>query len=326
MKQGNMQDTRRRSRQSALGGVLVFSVFFFCQFGHAASVDGGGPIAASDTSARDVSVGVEENPAMTNSDEGQKSRELADVARRKLKSDPLIDDTAVLIKADGKHVALSGQVDSYANKLRAERIIQGIRGVDSINNKLTVKLGESVSYENLKAAVRSELQDFSGTEGVDIMVDGGMVTLRGDVDSFQKAWQQWKSQGCIGILSMSSGSSSFPFSIFYQDIQQRDESLFMNLPILTLLAFLGCQFLLAMTVAAAHMDLSALSLPIALLLASAKTALITFVFMDLRLAAPIIRYAAAAGVVLLILALLLTGGDYLFRGPGFTAETYRSPW
>jgi len=73
--------------------------------------------------------------------------------------------------------------------------------------------------------------------------------------------------------------------------------------------------LLVLTAAAARVDLGAFNVPIALLIAAAKTALIFLFFMHLRYQRGLIRLFALSGFVWLALMGGLTFADYLTRGP-----------
>jgi cytochrome c oxidase subunit IV len=71
--------------------------------------------------------------------------------------------------------------------------------------------------------------------------------------------------------------------------------------------------LLVVTVLAAQVDLGFLNLPLAMLIALAKAALIVLYFMHVRYGNPLLRIFAAAGFLWLLLMFALLSADYLTR-------------
>lgn len=83
-------------------------------------------------------------------------------------------------------VTLAGQVDSYAEKWSAERAAQRVSGVLALATELTVQL-TSLSRRtdaDIAAAVENLLEWTSSLPAgaIQVMVEGGFVTLSGDVD------------------------------------------------------------------------------------------------------------------------------------------------
>jgi cytochrome c oxidase subunit IV len=72
--------------------------------------------------------------------------------------------------------------------------------------------------------------------------------------------------------------------------------------------------LLAMTVAASHIEHGTLNLVVGLSIAAAKAALILVYFMQLRNDTPVIRLAAGAGFLCLAILMTMVISDYLTRG------------
>ena len=72
--------------------------------------------------------------------------------------------------------------------------------------------------------------------------------------------------------------------------------------------------LLVMTAAAAKIDLGPFNVPVALLIAAVKTALIFSIFMHLWYQAGLIRLFALSGFFWLAIMATLTFADYLTRG------------
>lgn len=80
--------------------------------------------------------------------------------------------------------------------------------------------------------------------------------------------------------------------------------------------FIALLVLLAITVAAAELDLGPLNLALAALIASVKAVLILLFFMHIWQSRPLIWLIAGAGIAWLGILLALTMSDYFTRGAG----------
>jgi cytochrome c oxidase subunit 4 len=80
--------------------------------------------------------------------------------------------------------------------------------------------------------------------------------------------------------------------------------------------FVWLAVLLALTVAAAHVDLGMWNVPVALAIAMVKAALIVLVFMHVRYGSPLLKLFAAGGFfwLLVMLAFVLTDVKMRTRG------------
>jgi cytochrome c oxidase subunit 4 len=79
------------------------------------------------------------------------------------------------------------------------------------------------------------------------------------------------------------------------------------------LVWIALMMLLTLTVTAAYLPLHSFKTPIAMTIAASKAALIMIFFMNLRSSRALVRLAAVAGLMWLILMFALTGADYLTR-------------
>jgi len=109
-----------------------------------------------------------------------------------LKFQPNIRETEIGVAVKDGVVTLSGFVDSYAQKLAAERAAEGVSGVRAVAEDLKVKLAHSFQRsdtEVAQAAVSAlkwnvEVPD----DKIKLRVEDGYVTMEGDVDwQFQKS-------------------------------------------------------------------------------------------------------------------------------------------
>jgi len=83
-----------------------------------------------------------------------------------------------------------------------------------------------------------------------------------------------------------------------------------------LVPFLALLLLLAGTAGGAWLPLHGFSLPVELLFSTAQALMIAIFFMELRNTSNLIRIAAFAGVLWLIILLMLALTDYFSRFPG----------
>lgn len=88
------------------------------------------------------------------------------------------------------------------------------------------------------------------------------------------------------------------------------------------LTYLALMALLALTYAAAHVDLGSLNVPLGLAIATAKAMLVVLYFMHLRRTPGLNRIASAAGVFWLGILLVLSLSDYVSR----SWLLFPSPW
>ena len=78
--------------------------------------------------------------------------------------------------------------------------------------------------------------------------------------------------------------------------------------------FIALLILLAVTTAAAYVDLGPFNLPVAMLISVAKTLIIVLFFMHLRISSSLIHLAAVCGILWLMFLLVLMMADYATRG------------
>ncbi len=112
-------------------------------------------------------------------------------------------------------VTLSGHVDSYYKKWAAEQAALRVRGVVAVANELEIKLpssSERTDEEIAAAAVRTiESDTLLGAKNLQITVDKGWITVRGDVEwNFQKEDAErvlrrlWGVKGVTNLITVKS--------------------------------------------------------------------------------------------------------------------------
>jgi osmotically-inducible protein OsmY len=109
---------------------------------------------------------------------------------RQLDWDPEVDASAIGVSADGGVVTLTGFVDSYADKLAAERVAKRVRGVRAVANDITVRpMVDRTDADIAHDAVQILKLRPDLSETVQLAVHRGHVTLTGTVEWLLKKEQ-----------------------------------------------------------------------------------------------------------------------------------------
>ncbi|HHW56039.1 MAG: BON domain-containing protein [bacterium] len=93
--------------------------------------------------------------------------------------------TALDIKVEtrGGTVFLRGVVELLAEKLHAEEVVKYLKGVQRVENELTVAPDETVSEKHLEEEIRGLFRQETRLAGVSVSVQQGVVYLEGKVES-----------------------------------------------------------------------------------------------------------------------------------------------
>lgn len=108
---------------------------------------------------------------------------------RLLEVDPRLAKGDVNARVEGGRITLEGTVGDLAGKRCAEELAWSLAGVRGVDNELLVTPTQRVEDDELKDAIEEAFARhalLSGS-GIDVDVDGGRVTLSGDVRS---AWER----------------------------------------------------------------------------------------------------------------------------------------
>lgn len=118
-----------------------------------------------------------------------------------LKWEPSIHAARIGVEVKNGVVTLAGQVDSYSEKWNAERAAQRVSGVNAMATELKVHLpGDQKRTDgDIARAVENVLEwnSLVPVDAIQVMVEGGWVTLSGDV-----SWQYQKQAAAEGIRSL----------------------------------------------------------------------------------------------------------------------------
>ena len=115
---------------------------------------------------------------------GESSRSDADIGEAALHSlrwDVDVPDQRITVEVENGLVTLKGEVDWYFQRAAAEANVRKLTGVVGVSNLITIK--PSVTAKAIRAKIESALQRRAVKDArkISVEVDGGEVTLRGDV-------------------------------------------------------------------------------------------------------------------------------------------------
>jgi osmotically-inducible protein OsmY len=98
--------------------------------------------------------------------------------------DPSVPATEIGVAVKDGVVSLTGTVDSYMKKWRAEEVAHRVTGVIAVANEIQVRsIGERTDSDIAAAAVHALSWNSTIPEGkVHVTVDKGWITLKGDVE------------------------------------------------------------------------------------------------------------------------------------------------
>jgi osmotically-inducible protein OsmY len=135
-------------------------------------------------------------------------KQLQDSVMFELGWEPSIDAAHIGVAANAGVVTLTGHVESFPQKIAAERAAARVKGVKAVAEEIEVKLPYEVSRDDdsiAAAAVERLAWDSSVPPGaIEIRVEKGWVTLNGDVDwHFQKEAAGQAVRTLIGVVGVS---------------------------------------------------------------------------------------------------------------------------
>ena len=126
-----------------------------------------------------------------------------------LEWEPSVDASKIGVTAKGGVVTLTGFVDSYANKMTAERVAKRVYGAKAVANDIEVKiLGSSQRSDGDIAAAALNALKWDTTVAEDrikVTVRNGWITLEGTVDwGYQKDTAERVVRNLTGVIGLSS--------------------------------------------------------------------------------------------------------------------------
>ena len=106
-----------------------------------------------------------------------------------LTTDILLGDASIQVAIDQGVARLTGNVDRFADKVRAERLASTLKGIRAIDNQLNVDWTATISDGSLKQRIEERLKRNRDTADsvhtINLTVEQGRVTLTGRVPSWE---------------------------------------------------------------------------------------------------------------------------------------------
>jgi len=137
-----------------------------------------------------------------------RDRQLQESVMEELGWEPSIDAAHIGVAANAGVVTLTGHVESFAQKVAAERAAARVKDIRAVAEEIEVKLPYDVKRgdESIAGAAIEHLAwDSSVPPGaIEIRVEKGWITLNGEVDwHFQKDAAAQAVQSLIGVVGIS---------------------------------------------------------------------------------------------------------------------------
>jgi osmotically-inducible protein OsmY len=132
-----------------------------------------------------------------------------------LKWEPSVQAAHIGVEVNNGVVTLAGQVDTYSEKLHAERATQSVIGVKALATELKVHLNSlnKRSDADIASSVKNVLSWNSSLtdDAIKVMVEGGWVTLSGEVRwQFQRDAAKNSVRYLMGVIGVSDQISIKP--------------------------------------------------------------------------------------------------------------------
>ena len=145
-----------------------------------------------------------------------------------LEFEPRIDAADIGAAVEDGVVTLTGHVRTYAEKITAQRIVEGVKGVRGIAEAIEVRpVGSHITADDeiAKRIVRMmEWNTFVPEEKVQVTVQKGWVTLKGDVEwQYERKAAEKVVRGLPGVRGVSNNIRVAP-KVKAQDVQERIEN------------------------------------------------------------------------------------------------------
>jgi osmotically-inducible protein OsmY len=154
--------------------------------------------------------------------------ELREDVLHELEAEPSIDARRIGVAVVEGVVTLTGEVPTYAEKWRAERVVSRVEGVRGIANDIEVKLADHHSDTDIARAAADALKwnVMVPSDRITVKVEKGWVTLSGDVNwDFQRRAAERAVRDLPGVRGISNIIRVAPH-VQPTDVQTRIEDTF----------------------------------------------------------------------------------------------------
>lgn len=130
--------------------------------------------------------------------------DIAQAALNAMRWHSMVPEERVQIEVEDGHVTLSGELDWAYQVASAEQCVRPLLGVKDITNDIRIR--PHVNTSDIAAGISSALMRHAQREArnISIQVDGGVVTLRGKVDSLREreaaVGTAWSAKGVTRVV------------------------------------------------------------------------------------------------------------------------------
>lgn len=131
-------------------------------------------------------------------------QEIRDDVLMRLKTNDSLDRKEIVVAVENGSVAMTGRVDSLAEKRLAEIAASGVRGIVDVDNQLTVGLDPERTDQDLKEEVKALIVNsvYLDDLNIDVRVKDAVVQLSGSVGSAQQRDRLQRVAGIWGVASV----------------------------------------------------------------------------------------------------------------------------
>lgn len=177
---------------------------------------------AAERAARDTrGIYAVDNQIVVAAEEITDNRAIAESIERRIALDPVLTGESISVAVSGNKAILAGDVDSRYERERAVLIAARQRGINHIENRITVE-PEPRSDSAIADAIRAELtlSPYVDAADIQVSVDGGVATLTGDVSGWSEleaAIENAYEGGANRVVSNLLVAGAVPERVPYQD-------------------------------------------------------------------------------------------------------------
>ncbi len=113
-------------------------------------------------------------------------KELSEIIKRTIDLYPHLDGGKIEVMVEGREVTLTGDVEAFWKKLRAEELAFNVAGVERVHNKISVVPSHSLLDETIAQQIREAIDRTGKVDSalISLKVENGTVTLWGEVNNW----------------------------------------------------------------------------------------------------------------------------------------------
>jgi len=125
-----------------------------------------------------------------------------------IKLDPIIESLNIDAKVTDGMITLTGTVDSFVQKIMVEKVVKGVKGIKSVDNKIAIIEKLKRSDDEIKADIESRLKGdvLLDSHFINVDVSDGNVKLSGVVGSLRERLRAGYNTQVTGIKSLNTAN------------------------------------------------------------------------------------------------------------------------